>query len=309
MLSVRELLSEYADARVYFAPLHGNNGDNLIEMGSRELMTRDGVHLVGSPTDADLIVVNGGGWISDLYPAAVQLLSELASTYPGTPLVVLPNTVSLSRTELLKDLFSKRTAPTFVFAREEVSYQALQQAELGKGVELSLDQDMAFHLVGSAWLENCRMMSAQRHALIVERTDAEHTSQVSLGKPLLPEWARRTFPNWLHARIRRARARRHRAAAVHTPFAQNARRLFASADVAGLPVYASDISDPQVCYFDEFIDLIAQAGVIATNRLHVAVLSTLLGKLTYLWPASNHKIIGVYEYSLRAYPNAKLMST
>jgi exopolysaccharide biosynthesis predicted pyruvyltransferase EpsI len=308
MLRVRELLSEYADARVYFAALHGNNGDNLIEMGTRELMSRDGVQLVGSPTDADLIVLNGGGWISDLYPEAVQLLSELASTYAGTPLVVLPNTVTLRRTELLKDLFSKRTAPTFLFAREEISYDALCQADLGRRVELGLDQDMAFHLVGSVWLENCRKMSAQQHALIVERTDAEHTSEVSLGKPLLPEWVRRAFPSWLHGRIRQAKARRHRAAAVHTPFAQNARRLFASADVAGLPVYASDISDPQVCYFDEFINLIAQASVTATNRLHVAVLSTLLGKLTYLWPASNHKIAGVYEYSLRAYPNAKLMS-
>jgi exopolysaccharide biosynthesis predicted pyruvyltransferase EpsI len=263
--------------------------------------------------NAELIVMSGSGWMNDDYPRSVQFLCELAVSYPSTPLVVLPNTVTLRQSEPLsehlKESLSKRAAPTFLYAREEISYAALCEAELGAGVEVGLDQDMAFHLVGSVWLESCRKLASRQHALIVERTDVERTTAVSLSEPLLPMWARSRFPDWLHQRIRQAKAWRHRAAATQTPFAQNARRVFLSTDAAALPVYAGDISDPQVCYFDEFADLIAKAGVIATNRLHVAVLSTMLGKLTYLWSGANHKIEGVYDYSLRAYPNVKLMST
>ena len=190
----------------------------------------------------------------------------------------------------------------------EISYRALSEAELGTNIAIGLDQDMAFHLLGSAWLEHCRKISSRQLALIVERTDAEQTTEISLTRPVLPEWLRRIFPGWLHRAVRRAKAWRHRAAAVQTPFARDARGLFASADAADLPVYAGDISDPQVCYFDEFTGLIARAGVVATNRLHVAVLSTLLGKPTFLWTGSNHKIASVYQYSLHGYPNVQLMA-
>src|SRR3954465_1893769 len=78
MLSVSDTLDRYAGARVHFVRVNGNNGDTLIELGSRCALARSGMHLTQSPADADLLVMNGGGWISDLYPHALESLAQLA---------------------------------------------------------------------------------------------------------------------------------------------------------------------------------------------------------------------------------------
>ena len=43
--AVREVLERYRGARVFFEPLAGNNGDILIEMGSRSALQQAGIEL------------------------------------------------------------------------------------------------------------------------------------------------------------------------------------------------------------------------------------------------------------------------
>jgi exopolysaccharide biosynthesis predicted pyruvyltransferase EpsI len=305
---VGELLADYAGARVFFGRVPGNNGDVLIELGSREAMQRAGLELVDSPNTADVIAMNGGAWISDLYPEAYSRLVNLGRKYPNTPLVVFPNTITLSRVDALNEWLADRSAPTTFFAREDISYQSLRQAGLGPNVEVAMDHDMAFNLIGTTWLTEQQGLATVRHGLVVERTDLERTSQASLGEPVLPLWVRRFYPPWLLEPIRRLKASRHRRSAVNTEFARCAATVFACAGAEGLPVVAADISDPQVCHFDDFVAIVAAAAIVATNRLHVGILSTMLGKPTYFWPAVNFKIARVFECSLRRYSNAKLMS-
>ncbi len=51
--------------------------------------------------------------------------------------------------------------------------------------------------------------------------------------------------------------------------------------------------------FNEWFTLHARARKIFTNRLHSAILGSILGKPTALLPNSYHKNIGVWEYSLK----------
>ncbi|WGM88491.1 MAG: polysaccharide pyruvyl transferase family protein [Candidatus Bathyarchaeum tardum] len=55
--------------------------------------------------------------------------------------------------------------------------------------------------------------------------------------------------------------------------------------------------------FNDFIRLIGTSKQVYTDRLHVAILATILGKETFLYPNSYYKNKGVYEYSLSRYPN------
>lgn len=50
--------------------------------------------------------------------------------------------------------------------------------------------------------------------------------------------------------------------------------------------------------FDDWIDTVANAKVVFTDRLHVAILATILDKRVYWYETSYHKSRGVYEYSL-----------
>ena len=59
--------------------------------------------------------------------------------------------------------------------------------------------------------------------------------------------------------------------------------------------------------FRDFLHLIEGSRAVHTDRLHVAILATILHKDTTLYSNSYYKNKGVYEYSLSKYPNAKFL--
>jgi exopolysaccharide biosynthesis predicted pyruvyltransferase EpsI len=59
--------------------------------------------------------------------------------------------------------------------------------------------------------------------------------------------------------------------------------------------------------FDSFVKLIEGSGKVITDRAHVAILATILGKDTTLYPNSYYKNKGIYEYSLSCYPNVRFV--
>jgi exopolysaccharide biosynthesis predicted pyruvyltransferase EpsI len=303
---VAALLADYRGARAFFDPLVGNNGDRLIEMGSRRALADAQLNLVDDVQQAELIIMNGGYGISDLYLEGLQTLRHYGTQYPDVPLVVLPSSIRVDAPVLSEALGTHR-APTRLYAREEYTLQALRATAFATPVDIGLDHDMAFHLQQSAWFETVRRMCREQHWLIVERTDAEaRTAASSAGVPV-PRSFVGALPGGLRRVLRRVRVRQHRLRAARTAFALEARRRMQADARTSLPVYAADISIPDICAFDEFTRLIARSAGVATNRLHVAILAALLGKPTYLWTAATNKIKGIYEYSLRHYPNVQLV--
>lgn len=59
-----------------------------------------------------------------------------------------------------------------------------------------------------------------------------------------------------------------------------------------------DISDKSMTSFDEFITIAAQADSIHTDRLHVSILGTLLGKPVQMYENIYYKNRGVYKFTL-----------
>jgi len=61
--------------------------------------------------------------------------------------------------------------------------------------------------------------------------------------------------------------------------------------------------------FGSFVNIVRNASKVYTDRLHVAILSAILGKETYLYPNSYHKNKGVYEFSLSKFRNVKFIDS
>lgn len=304
---VDTLLGQYRGARVYFNPLWGNNGDALITLGSRVALANADLDLVPTESNADLIVVNGGGGLADVYPERAPLLVSYALRHAHKPLVILPQTVALAQPRALVEPLGQRAAPTTLYARDRSTLTALYAAGPAATLQLGLDHDMAFQLADTAWLARLKQRSSRRHCLIVERVDPEGTTGLRRPKRV-PDVVRDHVPAWLLARLKRSLvAGRHRARAAHTPFVEHVRQRVLPSELAGLPVRAGDISMQETCAFDEFVELITHAAAVATNRLHVAILSALLDKPTFLWGGKTPKIPAVYEYSLRRYPHVSLL--
>ncbi|MBT8171534.1 polysaccharide pyruvyl transferase family protein, partial [Candidatus Bathyarchaeota archaeon] len=70
-------------------------------------------------------------------------------------------------------------------------------------------------------------------------------------------------------------------------------------------VFVGDIA--YLVDFELFLKLVEGAKRVFTDRLHIAIFSTILGKNTFLYPNSYYKNKGVYEFSLQKYPNVKFI--
>jgi exopolysaccharide biosynthesis predicted pyruvyltransferase EpsI len=316
--SLKNELSRYRGQTVFFEPLHGNNGDKLIEMGSLELLRQCEVNLVKKPQQAQLIVVNGGAGMTDIWVHGFQTLQAHNCNFPKTPLIICPSSFWFTKTDF-PALFNNRVAPALIYAREAYSLDILKNLVFPGQVQLALDHDTAFHLEGAAHIQNLRTRLAQKHILIVERDDPECvtkpypterliafpevTQSVTLPgwKNCIPKVVKRPIYRHVITPLKRLTLAQHLGERdLNSSFTQSClQRVWQDyPDLEKLPVFSADISDPSLCSFAKFSQLIAEAAVVVTTRLHVAILAAMLDKPTYIKSGPYHKIQGIFDYSL-----------
>lgn len=316
---VAQVLERWRGERVFLTSFAGNNGDRLIEMGSRLALARAGVGTTASPRDAAAIVLNGGGGITPWHRGADWLV-RLATSNPDIPLVVLPSTFRFVDPAPIVDALAGRRAPTVLFAREEASSAHLLDCGFERVAHVGLDHDMALGLRHSDFIGGLRSVAVNEHLLIVERTDVEGFTGLSDRWSFLereqPRLVRQSVPAPLRRLVWSALAAGRRLAFQRgligsrmTPFVRDmrARILVDWPDFVALPVIAADISQASLCSFESFCRLISRPAAVATNRLHVAVLAAMLGKPTYLVARADSKARAVYEYSLAAIANVSFV--
>jgi exopolysaccharide biosynthesis predicted pyruvyltransferase EpsI len=315
--SLQVELSKYRGKSVFFEPLHGNNGDKLIEMGSRELLRKIGVNLVAKPQQAEVIVINGGAGMTDIWVHGFQTLKTYNSLYPNTHLIIFPSSFWFTETDF-SSLFSDRVAPAFVYAREPYSLQVLQNLVFPTDVRLGIDHDTAFHLQSSDYLKKLQSKTASKHILIVERNDPEsvtgayqaHQPNLTTKTRYIPPFIRQPISRLIISPLKHmALAKSLGEQGANTQFTQEClKQIFQDyPELESLPVFAADISDPLLCSFHTFSKLIAEAAVVVATRLHVGILAAMLDKPTYIKSGSYHKIRGIFEYSLQDKQNVRLV--
>jgi len=308
-------LAQFRGKRIFFEPLEGNNGDKLIEMGSHTLLQSIDAKLVSNPKQADAIVVNGGAGMTDIWSHGLGTLRKYNSLYPEIPLIILPSSFSFTTTDF-SALFCERKAPAFIYARERYSLAILEDFTFPADVRLGLDHDMAFQLKDTSYFKYLQTRETQKHILIVERNDAERVTNTS-HQPQKPNWKRhipwsvkRPINRHLLWKLnRRSIAKQLGELGLQAEFAQewHQKVLIDHPEFESLPVFAADISSPALCSFDRFSQLVADAAVVVSTRLHVAILAAMLDKPTYIKSGSYHKIQGIYEYSLPERSNVRLV--
>lgn len=69
----------------------------------------------------------------------------------------------------------------------------------------------------------------------------------------------------------------------------------------------NDVSKGNHVEWKTLLDEISKYEVIYTNRAHVSIAGTLLGKKTYVYPSNYFKQEEIYKYSLSKYPNCKFI--
>ncbi|MEM6333623.1 MAG: polysaccharide pyruvyl transferase family protein [Planctomycetota bacterium] len=280
-----EVMAGHAGKRVFFEPLCGNNGDRLIRMGAERVFERAEVTLVDEPGAAELIVINGGGAMNDVWGGGIGRLEHYRGGFPGTPIVVGPSTFEFETDRFAKICASTDT-PITLFGRDRTSHAAVTELGLDDRVTLGLSQDLAFELKGGPWVEEQRAQRGEGHVVVCMRKDKEG------GAKLLAQ----TKAPWLPAPIRKPLSRL-RDRLVASGRKRLVDRLIEEAGVdPKLPRVVRDISVS--VDFEAFCEAIRGAAFIMADRMHVSILGYLLDKPTVLLAGAYHKNASVHAFSM-----------
>lgn len=313
VIGLDEALRPYADRPVYLHEVAGNNGDELILMGSEFIVDRAGCRRVEDPAKADVLLINGG-FKSDFWPFANETIREYSQRFPETPLMVLPSSFWFKETDF-PALFAGRKAPATIFARELMSLDILRGMSFPCPVTFGLDHDTAFALGDELRIKELIARTPTRDLLIVERGDAESATGLKetdlLSSGFVRKAATAVLPRPVAIAAARAAGRlRGRREAPRSAFSLASIALAEQNDLgrSAESVRIADISRRSICSFDEFCAEIADSRVIVSTRLHVGILGAVMGRRTYVVAGNNHKIPGIYEYSMKDNPCASLIS-
>lgn len=283
------------NSRIFLEVLDGNNGDQLILKGMREVLGRHGIIPVHSPRDADLILLNGGGAMNDLWPTgAAQVLDRYMKEHPGKEYVVGPSSYYFTKLDF-RQIVGQAAGRTILFCRERISQDHLQNLKLPSSIHIEVSSDLAFELEGSDFVNEQIGLASDTHVLCALRKDREGAGGV-LAKTSAP---------WLPRRIRipMSRLRDRLVARRSTDVLDPILESLASGDATRKIVWRDvSVSVP----FDEFCGSIRSARAVVTNRLHVAIFAALLSKDVHLIQGSYHKIRGVFEMDLAERENTRL---
>lgn len=294
---VHEVLSAFRGKSAFYCDIDGNNGDELLKLGSLQVLRQSGVGLSTSLQDCELIVVRGNGAMIDAYREPVEELARIAMA-SQQPMIFLPSSWDL-RLESMEP-FIKRTAETILFAREQFSFDFLREHSRSPQLTILLDHDIALGLD----LDPLSIPISESHDLIALRTDAEQASPSALARG-----ARKLYNSMVPAPAR-AKARPVIASIYSRVQASgHVRALPSEAEGQELPRIVGDISDSGLYSFEEFCSVIGGSRRVTTSRLHAGVLAARLGKSTQLLSGSTPKIRGVYEFSLAGLENVEFGGT
>lgn len=272
-VGIKDYLRSFSAERLIYKPNPGNAGDCVIASATYQLFEDCeldySIYRRGDPTAGAVVLYGGGGNLVRLYTNARDFIQ--AHAHQAKRFVLLPHTIE-GNESLLVALGENST----VFCREERSFEHVRahaSCEVLAADDLALSLDIA------------RIKSFSRQPPLSLR------ELISIPRLLLNN-----------------RSLRKALSVIHDRKEINCFRTDPEATAQDVPEYSLDLSDllkykpyPRyVCDWitHSFLATLDQFERVRTDRLHVGIVSGLLGKDTYLHAGNYFKNRAVYEFSL-----------
>lgn len=225
---------------------------------------------VSAIANYEVVLLRGGGYLNDIW-RDYDTFENIASQGLGV-IIVGPQSFFFD-TNAFKTQVKCVNREVYLFCRERYSYDLLNSCDFPSNIHVCISDDTALYLSREDFLaKGIQSVQESSFDLVCTRTDIES----------MINWDREIFNIRKQAELKN------------------------DGEVASR-VLAGDLEN--VADFQVFVALVANARRVFTDRLHVAILSAILGKDTFLYPNSYHKNRGVYEFSLRKFPNVRFVDT
>jgi len=221
----------------------------LVNIGLWKLGSDLGFKLLELPEETELILFEGGGYMSDVWYGPTLLRQVMKRN--TAPVAVGPQSYLFTKTRFHQYFEDGR--PAYLFCREKYSYEHLKKKGLPSNVIVSVSPELALYLVEEDLKE------------FIEKRDG--------GYELIA-------------------LRKDKESALKGPAQEEIIQMCDNPLV-------TDISAEKT--LKDFVSTVYNAKKVYTDRLHVAILSKILGKKVTLFGNMYHKNRGVWEYSLMEY--------
>lgn len=271
---IKEQLSPLINADYYLfdLPYYENIGDTLIWQGEMDFLNSLPYHCLGvcsketwsqdvlNVKDDDVILLQGGGNFGDLYVPHQDFRKEIVKHYPNNRIIVLPQTVSYNNMLNLRNdaaVFRAHKNLT-ICCRDTFSYKLLSQ--YGMRDQLLLLPDMAF-CIDTPYVLEPHVQRLNGKNLLAKRVDGElvkRNNYDALMKAYKP-YDVRDWPTYEET----------------LACVQAMRDKLATKD-RDADKYANEVFRPELLALGT--SFLSAYGIVVTTRLHIAILSVLLGK-------------------------------
>lgn len=284
-------------------PLHRNAGDTLIYAGTIAYLAQLGVSVryittVGRYRPEDLrrlhpdgtILLHGGGNFGDRWGLFQAFRERVIADFPDRPIVQLPQTIEMDGSTAARVSAAYRAHPDLtVLLRDSRSMH--EAATLLPGVNVAGCPDLAFGFEPTA------RRSARWDVVVVKRRDSESAIEDLLHPLPADVTVHRT--DWKLTRAERAAWH-----AMKAPGAITA-RLPGRAPLTPAPGLAS-YSRISHLIIGSATRTIGAGRVVVTDRLHAAILATLMGRPVVALDNATRKVSTIFADHLHRFPEVSL---
>ncbi|BDS07625.1 hypothetical protein NT6N_26650 [Oceaniferula spumae] len=281
-------LEENANGNIYLKPYWGNSGDELIFLGTKEILAKLGIGAVTNPSIADMIISPGGN--PSMWPCHQEEWRNAWRRYPDKKHIIGPSTFMGNESHWIDALQSPECRTVAVFARDKESYRNLKEKIGSTGVYIGVGDDPALSLKGSNIVnETIAGVKNTEYDLYCFRGDLEKAKNDGCDINSRMEVSNSYLSRCLRKIARRAQRVKKREASESTHESSN------ELQNQKFPVLRVDVS---MMSFDLFRETIAHAREVHTDRLHCMIFACLTGKKVYAYPTAYSKLEAVYRNSM-----------
>lgn len=286
LLEFFEKLSESNKGQIYYYPNNGNAGDALINMGfytlsakynlKYELISYDSIYKI---KEGDIVLIAGGGCLVPEWDSTPKFVRAINALSFKVRLVVLPHSI-----RQVDEIINSFPDNTIVFCREKYSYDYCIEKSNAK--EIYLENDIAFYID----LDELKKPNSSNFKInknyknIIRKILIKYHSIVS--KKISKIFAMRTDKE--------------------SNDKVNIKRTLVN-DFSLVASFGAGQYQESLYSSRQFLNLINMYDEIHTDRLHVAIGATLLGKKVYVYNNGYYKCKGVYEQSMKHLSNVSFV--
>lgn len=291
-------LKMFAHSNVLFVPNPGNAGDAIIAEATYQLFNQcdisyqiitefDEVRLRGQ-----ILILGGGGSLVQPYTGMKNWLRKTHALV--RQLIIFPQTISM-----IDELLNELGPNVLIYCRERISYEYALEKAINANVKMA--PDLAFYIDLS---------------LVPRPRYFELFSYVKL--PLVTSSKKNKWLSWRSmiyiwkSRVRHfIQYKRFGERGVLNVFRVDGERTdmlipIDNLDVSNLYSFGTQSRQLSQAAASHFIELLSSYSHIRTNRLHVAIVSSILGKKVTLFNNSYYKNKAVFEYAIKdKYPHVE----